>query len=51
MRPIASANMEKHGHYCFCKKLIDFQNIYCQNGAFIAIPWGPASKSPLNQGY
>ena len=27
--------------------MVDFQNIFSQNGVFIAIPWGSASKSPL----
>ena len=28
--------------------MVGFQNVFSQNGALIAIPWGPASKSPLN---
>ena len=28
--------------------MVGFQNVFSQNGAPIAIPWGPASKSPLN---
>ena len=28
--------------------MVGFQNVFSQNGALVAIPWGPASKSPLN---
>ena len=28
-----------------------FQNVFSQNGALIAIPWGPASESPLNSNH
>ena len=28
--------------------VVGFQNVFSQNGALVAIPWGPASKSPLN---
>ena len=28
--------------------MVGFQNGFSQNGALIAIPWGPASKSPLS---
>ena len=31
--------------------LVGFQNVFSQNGALIAIPWGPASKSPLNSNH
>ena len=30
------------------RHMVGFQNVFSQNGALIAIPWGPASKSPLN---
>ena len=33
------------------KNMINFQNIFSQNGAFIAISWEPASKSPLNSNH
>ena len=32
-------------------ELVGFQNVLSQNGALIAIPWGPASKPPLNSKY
>ena len=28
--------------------MVGFQNVFSQDGALIAIPWGPASKSPLS---
>ena len=31
--------------------MVGFQNVFSQNGALIAIPWGPASKSPLNSNH
>ena len=31
--------------------MVGFQNGFSQNGALIAIPWGPASKSPLSSNH
>ena len=28
--------------------MVGFEHVFSQNGTLIAIPWGPASKSPLN---
>ena len=32
----------------FVDTLVGFQNVFSQNGALVGIPWGPASKFPLN---
>ena len=31
--------------------MVSFQNGFAQNDALIAIPWGPASKSPLSSNH
>ena len=41
-----------HGWFPMDPPYMDgFQNDFSQNGALIAVPWGPASKSPLSSNH